>query len=84
MQRIAPSVRVEAVPGGPVRRGRPRKMGPDSVPIIKAAALQLFATKGYANTSLDELAANVGFTKGGVYYYFRSKEQLLLQLLDDI
>lgn len=59
-------------------------MGPDSVPLIKAAALELFAAKGYANASLEELAARVGFTKGGIYYYFRSKEQLLLQLLDDI
>ena len=59
-------------------------MGPDSVPLIKAAALELFAAKGYANASLEELAARVGFTKGGIYYYFRSKEQLLLQLLEDI
>lgn len=79
---IAPA-RVE-VQATSTRRGRPKKMGPDSVPIIKAAALQLFASKGYANSSLDELAANVGFTKGGVYYYFRSKEQLLLELLEDI
>jgi AcrR family transcriptional regulator len=66
------------------RRGRPKKMGPESVPIIKNAALQLFATKGYGNTSLEEVAVRVGFTKGGVYYYFRSKEQLLLEILCDI
>lgn len=70
--------------GGLSRRGRPKKMGPDSVLLIKATALQLFASKGYANTSLDEVAANVGFTKGGLYYYFRSKEQLLLEVLEDI
>lgn len=66
------------------RHGRPKKTGADSVPIIKDAALRLFAQKGYANTSLDEIAAVVGFTKGGVYYYFRSKEQLLLDILADI
>lgn len=64
--------------------GRPKKMGPESVPIIKDSASRLFAKKGYTNTSLDEIAADVGFTKGGVYYYFRSKEQLLLDILNDI
>lgn len=64
--------------------GRPKKMGPESVPIIKDAATRLFAKNGYTNTSLDDIAADVGFTKGGIYYYFRSKEQLLLDILDDI
>lgn len=64
--------------------GRPKKMGPDSVLQIKDAALHLFAQKGYTNTSLDDIAASVGLTKGGIYYYFRSKERLLLDILDDI
>ncbi|WP_439672974.1 Transcriptional regulator, TetR family (plasmid) [Cupriavidus necator] len=66
------------------KRGRPKKMGADSVPVIKSAALELFATKGFGNTTLEEVGAKVGFTKGGVYYYFRSKEQLLLDILGDI
>lgn len=64
--------------------GRPKKMGPESVPMIKDAATRLFAKNGYTNTSLDDIAADVGFTKGGIYYYFRSKERLLLDILDDI
>ena len=64
--------------------GRPKKKGPDSIPLIKEAALRLFAKKGYANTTVDDIAADVGFTKGGIYYYFSSKEQLLLDILDDI
>lgn len=64
--------------------GRPRKMGADSVTKIKDAATRLFAQNGYANTSLDDIANDVGLTKGGVYYYFRSKEQLLLNILEDI
>lgn len=64
--------------------GRPRKMGADSVTNIKDAATRLFAQNGYANTSLDDIATDVGLTKGGIYYYFRSKEQLLLAILDDI
>jgi len=72
---------VEAARQGP---GRPSKIGPDSVPQIKSVALRLFAKSGYVNTSLEEIAKVVGITKGGVYYYFRSKEKLLLDILDDI
>lgn len=64
--------------------GRPRKMGADSITKIKASATRLFAKNGYTNTSLDHIATDVGLTKGGIYYYFRSKEQLLLDILDDI
>lgn len=64
--------------------GRPKKKGPDSITLIKEAALRLFAKKGYANTTVDDIAADVGFTKGGIYYYFSSKEKLLLDILDDI
>lgn len=61
-----------------------RKNSEESIPAIKEAAIRLFGTKGYASTSLDEIANAAGFTKGAVYYYFRSKEKLLLDILQDI
>ena len=51
---------------------------------IKAAAVRLFASRGYANTSLEDVATAAGFTKGAVYYYFKSKENLLLSVLHAI
>ncbi|WP_438985271.1 TetR/AcrR family transcriptional regulator [Aequoribacter sp.] len=51
---------------------------------IKAAALKLIATKGYANASLEEIANTAGFTKGAVYYHFKSKKRLILEILHDI
>lgn len=51
---------------------------------IKDAAVRLFASRGYANTSLEDVASAAGFTKGAVYYYFKSKENLLLSVLQDI
>lgn len=51
---------------------------------IKAAALHLIATKGYANASLEEIANTAGFTKGAVYYHFKSKKRLILEILHDI
>ncbi len=56
----------------------------ESIEKIAKAARSLFAKKGYANASLEEIATKAGFTKGAVYHFFRSKEALLLSLLADI
>lgn len=42
------------------------------------AAVQEFVEKGYEKTSIDSIAARAGISKGGVYYHFESKEQILL------
>lgn len=56
----------------------------ESMERIAKAAKRLFAKKGYANASLDEIASLAGFSKGAVYHFFGSKEALLLTLLSDI
>src|SRR5215468_2738392 len=43
---------------------------------IVAAALQLFSDRGFAATRLDDVATVAGVSKGTVYLYFESKEQL--------
>lgn len=43
---------------------------------LTAAALDLFVEKGFAATRLDDVAARAGVSKGTVYLYFRSKEEL--------
>ncbi|HEU0155083.1 MAG TPA: TetR/AcrR family transcriptional regulator [Stellaceae bacterium] len=43
---------------------------------ILAAALALFAERGFAATRLDDVAARAGVTKGTLYLYFRNKEEL--------
>lgn len=48
---------------------------------ILAAALRVFAERGYHSTRLDDIAAAAGVTKGTIYYYFKNKESLLLQLV---
>lgn len=40
------------------------------------AALALFREKGYAATSVDELCARAGVTKGAFFHHFKSKEAL--------
>ena len=43
---------------------------------IGKAALECFAERGYAASSLDEIAARAGVTKGTLYLYFPNKEAL--------
>lgn len=49
--------------------------------IIDAAA-RLFRQKGYASTNMQEIAAALGVTKAALYYYFRSKEEILATICD--
>jgi AcrR family transcriptional regulator len=51
--------------------------------IIDAAA-QIFHDQGYAETSVHDIAEAVGILKGSLYYYIRSKEDLLFQVLSDV
>lgn len=54
---------------------------------ILAAAEELFATQGFAKTTVEEIAAAAGVSKGLVYRHYESKEALLeaiwLRLVDD-
>ncbi|WP_370324186.1 TetR/AcrR family transcriptional regulator [Euzebya sp.] len=44
----------------------------------------LFREKGYHATSLDDIADRIGFTKPAIYYYFKSKEDILFAIVDEI
>ncbi|MFD2673679.1 TetR/AcrR family transcriptional regulator [Marinicrinis sediminis] len=43
-------------------------------------AIALFAEKGYYQTTIQEIAEHCGMSKGSVYSYFESKEDLLLSI----
>lgn len=47
---------------------------------VLAAAEELFSEKGYRNTTIQEVAEKAGLSKGGVYLYFKSKEELYLSV----
>ena len=48
---------------------------------ILDVALERFATRGYAATSVREIVESVGCTKPALYYHFGSKEELFLELV---
>lgn len=45
-------------------------------------AYKLFMTKGYENTSVDEIIAEAKIAKGTYYYYFESKEATLEKVIE--
>lgn len=46
-------------------------------------ARQRFIAQGYNATTLEDIAAPAGLSKGAIYFYFKSKANLLLALLDE-
>lgn len=48
---------------------------------INAAALELFSEKGFNNTSVAEIAKKAGISKGLIYNYYKSKEDVLVGVL---
>ena len=66
--------------GKPARRDRGGKRRQD----IIVAATALFYSKGYADTSVEDVAKAVGVLKGSLYYYIDSKEDLLVRILEDV
>ncbi|HTY63116.1 MAG TPA: TetR/AcrR family transcriptional regulator [Acidobacteriota bacterium] len=51
---------------------------------IISKAMELFARKGYAGSSIREICAAAGITKPVLYYHFRSKEHLFQELMLDL
>lgn len=45
--------------------------------LIASIAAELFSTKGYLATSVDDIAEAARISKGNIYYYFRSKAEIL-------
>lgn len=64
------------------RIGRPPVMvNGRSVPErVLEAALELFAEKGFEGTSVQDVVDSAGLTKGAMYHYFTSKDDLLAEI----
>jgi AcrR family transcriptional regulator len=70
-----PPVKV-AAPVEPKRRGRPRAYQPE---IALARALDLFRSRGFAATSLDDLSAATGMNRPSLYGAFGDKRELYIK-----
>lgn len=64
---------------------KPKKRDPErTVRTIIAAARQEFAEYGYDGARTDRIAAGTGMSKGVLYHYFSSKDDLFVAVLADI
>ncbi len=61
-----------------------KKTDQDTRKAIIEASMGLFAKRGYHGTSVAQIAAATDLTKGALYWYFKSKEDLFLTVLDRI
>lgn len=48
---------------------------------ILRTATELFDRKGYTNTSLDDVAQAIGIKREALYYYYRSRAEILLAII---
>lgn len=53
-------------------------------PQILAAATQVFVRSGYRKTSMPQIARQAGLSVGGVYWYFKSKEEIVRAILGQL
>lgn len=51
---------------------------------VLKAALPVFSAKGYAATTLEDVAQAAGVTRGAIYWHFKNKADLYATLLDGI
>ena len=69
----------------PTERNRPRKArrGPLTRKQILDASLRLFSEKGFARTSVRDIARGAGITDAAIYYHFSSKRDLFEALFEE-
>lgn len=60
-----------------------RRTGAETRRQAQQVALELFTTRGYENTTLKQIADELGLNKASLYYYFTSKQAILTSLFDD-
>ena len=51
---------------------------------LLATARKVFSERGYADTSMDDLTAQAGLTRGALYHHFGDKKGLLLAVVEQI
>ncbi|MGQ4388308.1 TetR/AcrR family transcriptional regulator [Streptomyces sp. SAS_270] len=64
--------------------GTKRQRRGDTRQRIQDVALQLFSEQGYEKTSLREIAEHLDVTKAALYYHFKTKEEILISLFQDL
>src|SRR5689334_9591131 len=70
--------------GGTTMDSTKRQRRGDTRQRIQDVALDLFAEQGYEKTSLREIAERLEVTKAALYYHFKTKEEILVSIFEDL
>jgi len=62
----------------------PRSAEPEVRRRLVAAATRLFAERGYEASSVSDIVAAAGVTKGSLYHYFQAKDDLLVEIYNRV
>ncbi len=60
----------------------PRETVVDSRQEILRTAARLFQQRGYDATSMNDVAASLKLSKGGLYHHFQSKDEILFEIMN--
>lgn len=72
-------------PNSSPQRGRPKSADPDATrQALMEAGERLFSAKGFERTTVSEIAAEAGLSKGLVRYYFGDKGNLYAAIIDAV
>src|ERR1035437_2001362 len=82
-----PRSRVSCAIGNPCRECLPcrtmaRETPVDSRQEILRTAARLFQQRGYDATSMNDVAAALKLSKGGLYHHFQSKDEILFEIMN--
>lgn len=55
---------------------------PNRAELILSTAVELFSRYGYERTSIDDIAKHLGIGKGSIYLDFRTKEEILMRIIE--
>lgn len=71
------------MPGRPSRPALQERYDRRRLAMVSTAAA-VFASQGYEQTTMQDLAGSMGLATGALYHYFGSKEQLLMAIFDQL
>jgi AcrR family transcriptional regulator len=69
-------------PRGKARLNRPQRRAQTRAALLEAA-WTVFLRRGYAGSSVEEIASEAGYTRGAFYYNFKSIGELFAELLQE-
>jgi len=66
-----------------LRTAKRTRRGPHTRQQILDASLRLFSERGFARTTVRDIARQAGITDAAIYYHFESKQELLEALVEE-